>query len=316
MLRERQDVNYGHIDNGNIIGHYLQEIGQIPPLTADEEIELAKAIELGREAEEQLQNGRVNGRQRVTLETQALDGNQAHETLVKANLRLVVSVAKYYQERGIPFLDLIQEGNIGLLTAVDKFDWRRGNRFGTYATYWIREKVERAVIDKGRTIRISSFANETLRAIIKAEGHLIQVLRREPTPEEIAAYLGEKVKKIKTIMAASKFPFSFDASKEESETNEGLEETVEDKTAEMPFEQVAQKFLKKELLELLETLPVHEAQALVRYYGINGNSARVWRLIGKGLELCRERARQIGKEGLGHLREDKRTESLRVYLRD
>ena len=266
---------------------YLKEIGKVSLLSADEEIELAKRMEKGDEA--------------------------AKKRLAEANLRLVVSIAKRYVGRGMLFLDLIQEGNLGLIKAVEKFDYRKGYKFSTYATWWIRQAITRAIADQARTIRIPVHMVETINKLIRVSRQLLQELGREPTPEEIAAELDMPVDRVREILKISQEPVSLETPIGEEEDSH-LGDFIQDDNVPVPAEAAAQTLLKEQLDEVLSTLTEREQKVLRLRFGMSDGRARTLEEVGKEFDVTRERIRQIEAKALRKLRHQSRSRKLRDYL--
>ena len=266
---------------------YLKEIGKVPLLSAEEEIELAKRMENGDQA--------------------------AKKRLAEANLRLVVSIAKRYVGRGMLFLDLIQEGNLGLIKAVEKFDYHKGFKFSTYATWWIRQAITRAIADQARTIRIPVHMVETINKLIRVSRQLLQELGREPTPEEIAAELDMPVERVREILKISQEPVSLETPIGEEEDSH-LGDFIQDDNVPVPAEAAAQTLLKEQLDEVLDTLTEREQKVLRLRFGMNDGRARTLEEVGKEFDVTRERIRQIEAKALRKLRHPSRSRKLRDYL--
>ncbi len=266
---------------------YLKEIGKVPLLTAEEEIELAKRMENGDE--------------------------EAKKRLAEANLRLVVSIAKRYVGRGMLFLDLIQEGNLGLIKAVEKFDYHKGYKFSTYATWWIRQAITRAIADQARTIRIPVHMVETINKLIRVSRQLLQELGREPTPEEIAAELDMPVERVREILKISQEPVSLETPIGEEEDSH-LGDFIQDDNVPVPAEAAAAALLKEQLGEVLDTLTEREQKVLRLRFGMNDGRARTLEEVGKEFDVTRERIRQIEAKALRKLRHPSRSRKLRDYL--
>ena len=269
---------------------YLKEIGKVPLLTAEEEIELSKQMELGGE-----------------------EGKQARQRLAEANLRLVVSIAKRYVGRGMLFLDLIQEGNLGLIKAVEKYDYRKGFKFSTYATWWIRQAITRAIADQARTIRIPVHMVETINRLIRIQRQLLQELGREPTPEEIAAEMDIPVEKVREIQKVSQEPVSLETPIGEEEDSH-LGDFIQDENVQVPAEAAAYTLLREQLDEVLETLTDRERQVLRLRFGLDDGRARTLEEVGREFHVTRERIRQIEAKALRKLRQPSRSRKLRDYL--
>ena len=265
---------------------YLKEIGKVPLLSADE-VELAKRMAEGDE--------------------------EAKKRLAEANLRLVVSIAKRYVGRGMLFLDLIQEGNLGLIKAVEKFDYHKGSKFSTYATWWIRQAITRAIADQARTIRIPVHMVETINKLIRVSRQLFQELGREPTPEEIAAELDMPVERVREILKISQEPVSLETPIGEEEDSH-LGDFIQDDNVPVPAEAAAQTLLKEQLDEVLDTLTEREQKVLRLRFGMNDGRARTLEEVGKEFDVTRERIRQIEAKALRKLRHPSRSRKLRDYL--
>ncbi|UMZ01476.1 RNA polymerase sigma factor RpoD [Roseburia rectibacter] len=266
---------------------YLKEIGKVPLLSAEEEIELAKRMELG--------------------------DQEAKKRLAEANLRLVVSIAKRYVGRGMLFLDLIQEGNLGLIKAVEKFDYRKGYKFSTYATWWIRQAITRAIADQARTIRIPVHMVETINKLIRVSRQLLQELGREPTPEEIAAEMNMPVERVREILKISQEPVSLETPIGEEEDSH-LGDFIQDDNVPVPADAAAFTLLKEQLEEVLGTLTEREQKVLTLRFGLEDGRARTLEEVGKEFNVTRERIRQIEAKALRKLRYPSRSRKLKDYL--
>lgn len=266
---------------------YLKEIGKIPLLSTDEEIELAKRMENGDE--------------------------EARKRLAEANLRLVVSIAKRYVGRGMQFLDLIQEGNLGLIKAVEKFDYRKGYKFSTYATWWIRQAITRAIADQARTIRIPVHMVETINRLIRASRQMVQELGREPTPEELARKLDMPVERVREIKKISQDPVSLETPIGEEEDSH-LGDFIQDDNVMVPADQAAFTLLHEQLMESLETLSEREQQVLRLRFGLDDGRPRTLEEVGRVFHVTRERIRQIEAKALRKLRHPSRSKKLKDYL--
>ena len=266
---------------------YLKEIGKVPLLSAEEEIELAKRMENGDEA--------------------------AKKRLAEANLRLVVSIAKRYVGRGMLFLDLIQEGNLGLIKAVEKFDYRKGYKFSTYATWWIRQAITRAIADQARTIRIPVHMVETINKLIRVSRQLLQELGREPTPEEIADKMDMSVERVREILKISQEPVSLETPIGEEEDSH-LGDFIQDDNVPVPADAAAFTLLKEQLIEVLGTLTEREQKVLRLRFGLDDGRARTLEEVGKEFNVTRERIRQIEAKALRKLRHPSRSRKLKDYL--
>ena len=295
VLTDEDDVDMEKIDLSvpdgisieDPVRMYLKEIGKVPLLSADEEVELAKRMAEGDE--------------------------DAKKRLAEANLRLVVSIAKRYVGRGMLFLDLIQEGNLGLIKAVEKFDYHKGFKFSTYATWWIRQAITRAIADQARTIRIPVHMVETINKLIRVSRQLLQELGREPTPEEIAAELDMPVERVREIMKISQDPVSLETPIGEEEDSH-LGDFIQDDNVPVPAEAAAQTLLKEQLDEVLDTLTEREQKVLRLRFGMDDGRARTLEEVGKEFDVTRERIRQIEAKALRKLRHPSRSRKLRDYL--
>ncbi len=309
---EPQNFDLSQIEIDDSISLYLKEIGRVPLLTAEEEISLAKRMEAGRDAREEL-NDDVDWEERERLLWLMRDGQRAQEHLIKANSRLVVSVAKKYVGRGVPFLDLIQEGNIGLIRAVKKFDYRRGFKFSTYATWWIRQAVTRAIADQGRTIRVPVHMYEQINRLTRTSRQLVQELGRDPTTEEIAAELGVSPRKVEHIMRVSQRPLSLEMPVGEEEDSY-LGDFIEDEDADSPIEAAGQQLLREVIDEIFQSLTPREVRILQLRFGLVDGYQYTLEEVGKKFGVTRERIRQIEAQALSRLRHPSRSRKLRDYL--
>jgi len=295
ILTDEDDVDVEQIDLSipdgvsieDPVRMYLKEIGKVPLLSAEEEIELAKKMELGDE--------------------------DAKKRLAEANLRLVVSIAKRYVGRGMLFLDLIQEGNLGLIKAVEKFDYRKGYKFSTYATWWIRQAITRAIADQARTIRIPVHMVETINKLIRVSRQLLQELGREPTPEEIAEEMKLPVERVREILKISQEPVSLETPIGEEEDSH-LGDFIQDDNVPVPSDAAAFTLLKEQLVEVLSTLTDREQKVLRLRFGLDDGRARTLEEVGKEFNVTRERIRQIEAKALRKLRHPSRSRKLKDYL--
>lgn len=301
------------IDIDDSISLYLKEIGQVPLLTAEEEVRLAKKMERGRKSWRRLARGEVTEENRERLEKLVEEGKAAQEHLVKANSRLVVSVAKKYIGRGVPFLDLIQEGNIGLIRAVNKFDYHRGYKFSTYATWWIRQAVTRAIADQGRTIRVPVHMYEQINKLTRTSRKLVQELGREPTIEEIAEELDVPLRKVERIMRVAQRPLSLETPVGEEEDSY-LGDFIEDVETVAPVDAASRSLLREELDETLSSLTPREVRILQLRFGLVDGYSYTLEEVGRKFGVTRERIRQIEAQALGRLRHPSRSRKLRDYL--
>ncbi|NJP05553.1 MAG: sigma-70 family RNA polymerase sigma factor [Chloroflexaceae bacterium] len=293
---------------------YLHEIGQVPLLTAEQEVSLAQHIARGQEARRRLDNEDYRtGSERAALEYDIDCGHDARRQLIQANLRLVVSVAKKYIGSSMSFMDLVQEGNIGLMRAVEKFDYQRGNRFSTYATWWIRQAVTRAIAEQGRLIRLPVHLSESIVHLRRAVYDLEQTLEREPTHDELAKALNMTPRKVKRLMQASTQPISIEQPL--NNDREGrVGELLADESLESPIEIAAQNMLQEELSDILNDLPERERNVLLLRYGLTDGKRRTLEEVGVVFGITRERTRQIEAEALRRLRDPSVGDRLHGYL--
>ncbi|MFA7612575.1 MAG: RNA polymerase sigma factor RpoD [Acholeplasmataceae bacterium] len=296
---------------------YLKEIGRIPLLSADEEVNLAIRMEEGRYAKEQLAEIKETGREipdaeRVQLEQMSEDGLQAKNKMIESNYRLVVSIAKRYVGRGMQFLDLIQEGNMGLIRAVDKFDYTKGFKFSTYATWWIRQAITRAVADQARTIRIPVHMVETINKLVRTQRQLVQELSREPTAQEIGEKMEISAERVQQIQRIAQEPISLEAPIGEEEDS-SLGDFISDTNTLTPHETAVQEWIKKALDEVLETLTDREEKVLRMRYGLLDGKTHTLEEVGKEFGVTRERIRQIEGKALRKLRQPSRQKKLRDF---
>lgn len=304
---------------------YLKEIGKVPLLSADEEIELAQNMEDGAVATEKINvlKGRIDGASEEekaeikeeikTLQRDVDKGADAKKRLAEANLRLVVSIAKRYVGRGMLFLDLIQEGNLGLIKAVEKFDYKKGYKFSTYATWWIRQAITRAIADQARTIRIPVHMVETINKLIRVSRQLLQELGREPSPEEIAKEMNMPVERVREILKISQEPVSLETPIGEEEDSH-LGDFIKDDNVPVPADAATFTLLKEQLEEVLGTLTEREQKVLTLRFGLEDGRARTLEEVGKEFNVTRERIRQIEAKALRKLRHPSRSRKLKDYL--
>ena len=307
------DDYLANIDTDDTIGLYLKEVSRVPLLTATEEVALAQRIERGREAREELAKGKVTPKRRTELRSFIEDGWSAREHLITANSRLVISVAKKYMGRGVPFLDLIQEGNIGLIRATKKFDYRRGHKFSTYATWWIRQAVTRAIADQGRTIRVPVHMGDQINKLLRVQHQLTQRLGREPSVEELAEALDVPPKKIENMIQVARRPLSLETPTDDEEDSV-LGDFIEDDDAPPPDETATYNLLKEHLGEVLNGLPPREVRILQLRYGLLDGQAYTLEEVGRKMGVTRERVRQIEAQALSRLRHPTIRRKLRDYL--
>ncbi|MCA0452623.1 MAG: sigma-70 family RNA polymerase sigma factor [Chloroflexi bacterium] len=303
------------LDTDDVVGLYLKEAGRVPLLTAEEEVSLAKRMESAEIATEQLEEmGEDLPMDDVyTLRELVADGEVAQEHLIRANARLVISVAKKYIGRGVPFLDLIQEGNIGLIRATNKFEYQRGHKFSTYATWWIRQAVSRAVADQGRTIRVPVHMGDQLNRMRRVQLNLIQELGREPSIDELALGMETTPDKIETLLEIARHPVSLETPIDE-EGDSTFGDFVEDVTSPAPTEEVATHLLHEQLEKALGRLPVREAQILKLRYGLEDGRVYTLEEVGQTIGVTRERVRQLEAQALNRLRQSSAHVILRDYL--
>ncbi len=296
------------------VQHYLQEIGRVSLLTASEEVELAERMERGDAARVRLDSAEdVSVQLRYALENDVQSGYDARRHLIQANLRLVVSIAKKYIGRGLSLLDLIQEGNIGLMRAVEKFDHRKGNRFSTYATWWIRQAVTRAIAEQGRTIRLPVHMSESVGQVKRAAERLSQSLERQPTPEEIAIALGQPIDRVQRVLEAARRPVSLETPVGD-EGEHTLGDFLQDDDLPTPTDFASQQLLRRDLVQALNHLNERERRIIDLRYGLADGQRRTLEEVGKVLGMTRERARQIEAEALRRLRQPDVGQHLRDYL--
>ncbi|MBK8025604.1 MAG: sigma-70 family RNA polymerase sigma factor [Chloroflexi bacterium] len=311
-----QDAGYQQaLDSDDVVGLYLKEAGRVPLLTADEEVALAKRMERAVEAKRIIDTrGDTLPLDDVyTLRDIISDGELAQEHLVRANARLVISVAKKYIGRGVPFLDLIQEGNIGLIRATNKFEYRRGHKFSTYATWWIRQAVSRAVADQGRTIRVPVHMGDQLNRMRRIQMRLTQELGRDPSIEEIADRMETTADKVENLLEIARRPVSFETPIDE-DGDSTFGDFVEDISSPAPAEEVATNLLHEQLNSALDRLPQREAQILRLRYGLEDGKVYTLEEVGQAIGVTRERVRQLEAQALNRLRQSSAHVTLRDYL--
>ena len=305
---EPEDIPFDDMDDGEVeqidisipegvsiedpVRMYLKEIGKVPLLSAEEEIELAKLMEKG-----------------------GPEGERAKKKLAEANLRLVVSIAKRYVGRGMLFLDLIQEGNLGLIKAVEKFDYQKGYKFSTYATWWIRQAITRAIADQARTIRIPVHMVETINKLVRVQRQLLQELGREPSPEEISKEMNMPVERVREILKISQEPVSLETPIGEEEDSH-LGDFIQDENVPVPADAAAFTLLKEQLVEVLDTLTDREQKVLRLRFGLDDGRARTLEEVGKEFNVTRERIRQIEAKALRKLRHPSRSRKLKDFLEE
>jgi len=333
ILSEEDEVDVENIDLSvpdgisieDPVRMYLKEIGKVPLLSAEEEIVLAQEMEAGVRAAEEIaalkknletceEAKRADIEKQIEKQTEIVEtGEDAKKKLAEANLRLVVSIAKRYVGRGMLFLDLIQEGNLGLIKAVEKFDYRKGYKFSTYATWWIRQAITRAIADQARTIRIPVHMVETINKLIRVSRQLLQELGREPTPEEIAEELNMPVDRVREILKISQEPVSLETPIGEEEDSH-LGDFIQDDNVPVPSDAAAFTLLKEQLVEVLGTLTEREQKVLRLRFGLDDGRARTLEEVGREFNVTRERIRQIEAKALRKLRHPSRSRKLKDYL--
>jgi len=313
LRREVQDGARRAV-TGDLVRIYLREIGRVPLLTAQDEVDLAKSIEAGLFAEEKLQGDRAacGGTLLSDLAQLGTDGMRAKQRLIEANLRLVVSIAKRYIGRGLVFLDLIQEGNLGLIRAVEKFDYTKGYKFSTYATWWIRQAITRAIADQARTIRIPVHMVETINKMARIQRQLHQDLGREATPEEIAEEMGLTPERVAEIQRIAQEPVSLQSPIGEEDSDLG--DFIEDADAVVPMEAAAFIMLQDQLEQVLDNLSIREQRIIQLRFGLTDGHPRTLEEVGREFGVTRERIRQIESKTLAKLRHPSRAQMLREYL--
>ncbi|MFG2086779.1 MULTISPECIES: RNA polymerase sigma factor RpoD [unclassified Spirillospora] len=297
----------------DLVRIYLREIGRVPLLTAEDEVELAKSIEAGLFAEEKMARTAVLARgELLDLELLSREGTRAKQRLIEANLRLVVSIAKRYVGRGMLFLDLIQEGNLGLIRAVEKFDYTKGFKFSTYATWWIRQAITRAIADQARTIRIPVHMVETINKLVRVQRQMHQDFGREPTPEEIGLEMGLSPVRVIEIQRIAQEPVSLQSPIGEEDSDLG--DFIEDADAVVPIEAAAFILLQDQLEDILGTLSEREQRIIQLRFGLTDGHPRTLEEVGREFGVTRERIRQIESKTLAKLRHPSRAQMLREYL--
>jgi RNA polymerase primary sigma factor len=309
-------MDLSRISSDDTVGLYLKEMSRVPLLSSEEELELAQRIERGRAARKELSrsNGNTSPTRRIELENLINDGLAAREHLIKANTRLVVSIAKRYIGRGVPFLDLIQEGNLGLMKAVEKYEYQRGFRFSTYATWWIRQTITRSIADQGRTIRVPVHMVDRIRQLYRTTHEMEQKLGRAPTNDELAAAIGIKPNKVDWMLRVSWLPLSLESPINDDEEDSELGMFVEDQVTPSPIQSTYSSLLREKVQEVLETLPPREARILRLRFGLENGRAYTLEEVGQKFGLTRERIRQIESKALRRLRHPRRARQLKDYL--
>jgi len=308
-----QQAYFDTIAIDDTIGLYLKEVGRVPLLTAEEEVMLAKRMEAGQIAQEELNQDGLNPGEQGEMEKIVQDGLAAREHLIRANSRLVISVAKKYIGRGVPFLDLIQEGNIGLIRAANKFNYKLGNKFSTYATWWIRQAVTRAIADQSRTIRVPVHMGDQINKLLRTSHWLTQELGREPTTEELAAALEIPTRKVEEMLRVARRPLSLEMPTD-AEGESELGDFIEDEDISAPDEEVTSWILRELLQGILQDLPPREVRILQLRYGLVDGETYTLEEVGKKLGVTRERVRQIEAQALSRLRHPTHSRRLRDFL--
>lgn len=303
-----------NIETSDTIGLYLKEVSRVDLLDSiEEEVQLAKRMERGREARKELASRQHSEKRRRELQAIIEDGDDAVNHLITANSRLVISVAKKYNNRGVPFLDLIQEGNIGLIRATKKFEYQRGHKFSTYATWWIRQAITRAIADQARTIRIPVHMVETINKLIRIKRQLLQELGRDPTPEEIALEMEMDPDKVREILKIAQEPVSLETPIGEEEDSH-LGDFIPDDEVQAPSDVATFTLLREQLSNVLHTLTDREQKVLRLRFGLDDGRARTLEEVGKEFDVTRERIRQIEAKALRKLRHPSRSKKLKDYL--
>jgi RNA polymerase primary sigma factor len=302
-----------NIDTKDTIGLYLREVGRIPLLTALEEVDLAQRIENGRLAREELARGDVSSERRYELQQLIHDGWVAREHLITANSRLVISIAKKYMNRGVPFLDLIQEGNIGLIRAAKKFDYHRGYKFSTYATWWIRQAVTRAIADQGRTIRVPVHMGDQINKLLRTQHQLTQQLGRVPNVDELADTLEISPQKVEYMIKVARHPLSLETPTND-EDDSVLSDFIPDEEIPAPDDSATFNLLREHILGVLDSLPPREVRILQLRYGLVNGQSYTLEEVGRKMGVTRERVRQIEAQALNRLRHPTVQKKLREYL--
>ena len=312
-LTPEQETYYRAVETDDTIGLYLKEISLVPLLTQPEEVSLAKRMERGKKVDKELKSDALGRERRGELKRLVEDGIAAREHIIRANSRLVISVAKKYISRGVPFLDLIQEGNIGLIRAANKFNYRLGHKFSTYATWWIRQAVTRAISDQSRTIRVPVHMGDQISRLLRASHRLTQELGRRPASEELAEDLDIPLRKVKQMLKVSLRPLSLDMPTDEEEES-SLGDFIQDQEALAPPEAVSDSILRDMIRDILQDLPPREVRILQLRYGLVDGETYTLEEVGKKLGVTRERVRQIEAQALSRLRHPTHSRRLRDFL--
>lgn len=309
---EKEDMDLSAIGIDDTVSLYLKEISRIPLLTAAQEVEYARGMEIGKKAKSRMKE-QLSSAERGRIEGKVRLGEQSRQKLIKANFRLVVSIAKKYIGRGVSFLDLIQEGNIGLIRAVEKFDYHRGYKFSTYATWWIRQAITRAIADQGRTIRVPVHMCERINKLTRVSRQLVQELGREPTSDEIAKELNTTPRKVERIIKISQRPLSLEMPVGE-EQDSHLGDFIPDEMTMGPTEASSYQLLREQMEEILTSLSPREGRVLQLRFGLKDGKSHTLEEVGKKFGVTRERIRQIEAKALRKLRHPSRSRKLRDYL--
>jgi RNA polymerase primary sigma factor len=312
---EKGRIDSQQSDLEDTLSLYMKEVGRMPLLTGEQEVALAKRIERGKQARELLAKRAVKPSKRAELQAHVEDGWAAREHLLTANSRLVISVAKKYMGRGVPFADLIQEGNIGLIRATKKYEYRRGLKFSTYATWWIRQAVTRAIADQGRTIRLPVHMGDQINRLLRASHELTQKLSRQPTNRELSEHLDIPVAKVEKMKQVAQLPLSLETPTNEEEDSV-LGDFLEDAEADSPPEAVDESLMRQRMREALNALPPRERVVLELRYGLADGVIYTLEEIGRKLGVTRERTRQIESQALSRLRDPHVRDELVDYLID
>jgi RNA polymerase primary sigma factor len=310
---EKNENYLANIDTEDTIGLYLKEVGRVPLLTAAEEVDLAQRIEGGKTAREELARGNLPLNHRYELQQLIRDGWAAREHLITANSRLVISVAKKYMGRGVPFLDLIQEGNIGLIRAAKKFDYHRGHKFSTYATWWIRQAVTRAIADQGRTIRVPVHMGDQINKLLRVQHQLTQKLGRAPMVDELADALEVAPQKVEYMIRVARRPLSLETPTDDEEDSV-LGDFIPDEDMPAPDDTATYNLLKEHIYNVLDGLPPREVRILQLRYGLIDGQSYTLEEVGRKMGVTRERVRQIEAQALSRLRHPNVQRKLREYL--
>jgi RNA polymerase primary sigma factor len=312
-LSFRESHNLGGFEIDDLLNQYMKEIGRTPLLNAEEEVEVAKAMAAGRRARARLVKPQSSSRERKQLQATIRKGEEARDRLIKANSRLVISIAKKYRNHGVSFSDLIQEGNIGLMRAVDKFDYKRGFKFSTYATWWIRQSITRAIADQGRMIRLPVHASDKVNRLAQISRKLEQEMGRKATAAELAQELGTSVTKVENLLQRSRQPLSLEKQLS-GETETTLGDLIPDDAALSPSETVSRRLLSEDVTSAMSALTPREVEVLSLRFGLHDGQGHTLDEIGEKLGFTRERIRQLEVQALRKLRDSNTTQQLHAYL--